>query len=156
MKLKNSFASLLLAAVVMLSLAACKAKVKDADVKVAVETAIAVVPGVKAEVTEGVVTLTGTVADEAAKLAAENAAKTAKDVKSVTNNIAVVPPVIAEDTVLVNGISAVVANYKTVTSSIKDGIVTLTGEIKKADLPKLLQEVTKLNPKKIDNQLTIK
>jgi hypothetical protein len=35
-------------------------------------------------------------------------------------------------------------------------VITLTGEIKKADLPKLLQKISALKPVKIDNQLTVK
>ena len=41
-------------------------------------------------------------------------------------------------------------------ADVKDGVVTLTGEIKKASLPKLMQSLMALKPKKVDNKLTVK
>ena len=45
---------------------------------------------------------------------------------------------------------------KWVKTEVKDGIVWLSGEIKKADLPKLMMVLNSLKPKKIENKLTIK
>ena len=39
---------------------------------------------------------------------------------------------------------------------LKDGVVTLTGDIKRAELQKLMMTLHTLKPKKIDNKLTIK
>jgi hyperosmotically inducible protein len=39
---------------------------------------------------------------------------------------------------------------------VKDGVVTLTGEINKTDLPRVMQALSALNPKKIDNKATVK
>jgi hypothetical protein len=50
----------------------------------------------------------------------------------------------------------VVKDYAGVTATINDGIVTLTGEIKKADLQKLMMALNSLKPKKVDNKLVIK
>jgi len=47
-------------------------------------------------------------------------------------------------------------DFPTVKSSVKDGVITLTGEIKRADLKKLITTLHSLKPKKIDNQLTVK
>jgi osmotically-inducible protein OsmY len=46
-------------------------------------------------------------------------------------------------------------DFAGVTAAVNDGIVTLTGTIKKADLPKLMQSVSSLKPKKIENKLTV-
>jgi hyperosmotically inducible protein len=137
-----------------LSIQACKPK--DADIKTAVDTAIASVSGVSSSVTEGVVTLSGTVAEEATKVTAENAAKAVKGVKSVTNNISVVVPVISGDVVLNEAIKTAMAAFPTVQAVAKDSIITLTGEIIRADLQKVIQAAQSLRPKKVENQLTIK
>ena len=38
----------------------------------------------------------------------------------------------------------------------KDGVVTLTGEIQKTALPKVMQALSALDPKKIENKATVK
>ncbi len=43
-----------------------------------------------------------------------------------------------------------------VTATVDNGEVTLTGTITKKKLPKLMQSVQALNPKKVNNNLTIK
>jgi osmotically-inducible protein OsmY len=133
---------------------ACKPK--DADIQKGVETAIAAVNGVSSSVSDGVVTLSGTVASEDAKAAAETSAKGVKGVKSVSNNIQVVAPVIASIDVLTEGLKTALAAFTGVTGTVKDSVVTLTGEIKRADLQKVMQAVQALRPKKVENQLTIK
>lgn len=79
--------------------------------------------------------------------------------KSVVNNLTVVPPapiISASDQAIIDGLVAALKDNPTVTSAVKDGIITLTGEVKKADLPKILQKISTLKPVKIDNQLTVK
>jgi osmotically-inducible protein OsmY len=138
----------------LFSLQACSPK--DADIQKGVETAIASVSGVSASVTEGVVTLTGTVATDDARMAAETAAKAVKGVKSISNNIEVVPPIIASIDALTEGLKTALAPYSGVTGTVKDSVVILTGEIQRADLQKVIQAVQALRPKKVENQLTIK
>lgn len=137
-------------------------KPKDADIKAAVEKSIAAVPsltGTTVEVKEGVVTLAGEVKDEASKALAETTAKTVKGVKSITNNLSVPAPapiVIATDEALIKSVKDATKDYPTVMTSIKDGVVSLTGEIKKESLPKLMMALSALKPKKIENKLTVK
>ena len=136
-----------------LLLAGCKPK--DADIKAAVDTAIATVSGVTAEVTDGVVTLSGTVASEASKTAAETAAKAVKGVKSISNTISVVVPQISSDEVLTNGVKTALAAFADVQAAVKDSIITLTGKVKRADLQKVIEAAQSLRPKKVENQMTI-
>ena len=137
-------------------------KPKDADIQKAVQTAIAANPdaaGVAAVVEKGVVTLTGEVKDEAASVALNALAAGQKGVKSVVNSLTVVPPapvISASDQVLIDGLITALKDNPTVTTAVKDGIITMTGEVKKADLPKILQKISALKPVKIDNQLTVK
>ena len=144
------------------ALPACKAKVSDAELKTSVEAAIAANPalsGVTAEIANGVATLTGTVADDAAKAAAETAAKGVKGVSSVVNNIVVAPPpppVISGNEQLQRAVTDAIKDNPTVQATVADSIVTLTGEIKKADLPRLMQKVQATRPKKVEQKLTVK
>lgn len=137
-------------------------KPKDADIKAAVEKSIAADPslaGTTVDVKEGVVTLAGEVKDEASKALAETTAKAVKGVKSITNNLSVPAPapiVIAADEALIKSVKDATKDYPTVMTSIKDGVVSLTGEIKKESLPKLMMALSALKPKKIENKLTVK
>ena len=152
----------MLALAIMVAVGATSCKPKDADIQKAVQTAIAANPdaaGVAAVVEKGVVTLTGEVKDEAASVALNALAAGQKGVKSVVNSLTVVPPapvISASDQVLIDGLITALKDNPTVTTAVKDGIITMTGEVKKADLPKILQKISALKPVKIDNQLTVK
>ena len=47
-------------------------------------------------------------------------------------------------------------DYPNVTATVNNGEVTLTGSVKRDDLPKLMQRVQALNPTKVNNNLSIK
>ncbi|PYF77353.1 BON domain-containing protein [Pedobacter nutrimenti] len=153
MKTNNSF--MIAAVAVCLFFSGCKPK--DADIQAAVQAKET--SGITVAVTKGEVTLTGEVADDAAKAKAEEIAKAEKGVKSVLNNImvkTVAPVVIAEDPVLQKNVADAVKDFPTVKADVKEGVVTLTGEIQKTSLIKLMQRLSVLKPKKIDNKLTVK
>jgi hyperosmotically inducible periplasmic protein len=142
----------------------CKQKTTDADIKTAVDNAIVAnssLSGTYTDVKDGVVTLSGEVKDDAAKTSAEDAAKGVNGVKSVVNNLTVAPVqapvVITADDPLKASVDATIKAYSGVKATVQDGVVTLTGEIKKANLQKLMMALNALKPKSIDNtQLTIK
>src|SRR5678816_838102 len=146
------------------TLAACNSKTSDADVKTSVDNAIAAnsdLSGTYTEVKDGVVTLTGQVKDETAKSLAETTAKGVKGVKSVNNNLTVAPPPaapveITADDPLKASVDNTIKDYPGVAATVKDGVITLTGQIKRADLQNLMKALNTLKPKKIENQLTIK
>jgi len=146
------------AVVTTLFFAACSPK--DGDIQTAVKAKEAA--EVSVAVTKGEVTLTGEVADEAEKAKAETIAKAEKGVKSVVNNLTIkptmssAPVVIADDSALVKNVTDATKDFPTVQTSVKDGVVTLKGEISKSSLVKLMQQLSVLKPKKIDNQLTVK
>jgi osmotically-inducible protein OsmY len=137
-------------------------KPKDADIQKNVATAIGAYPGVQVTVTDGVATLSGEVADEATRAAAEAAAKGVKGVKSVTSNLTVTPPpapvVINPDTTLQETANSAISalSLPKVQAAVQDGVITLTGEIKKSELQGLMMKLNELKPKKIENKLTIK
>lgn len=139
----------------------CTSKVKDTDIKTSVQTALQGNPdltGVNVTITDGVATLSGEVKDESTKSAAEQAVKGIKGVKSVTNQItvAVPPPVeISADSQLTTSVNDAIKDHPGVTATVSDGVITLTGQIKRADLQTLMQKLNALNPKKVDNKLTV-
>ncbi|MEX6687559.1 BON domain-containing protein [Danxiaibacter flavus] len=143
---------------------------KDADIKANVEKAIQADPmasmgTLTVDVMNGVATIGGECKDGECKAKREEIAKGVKGVKSVVNNSTVMapppPPVqapvtISADEPLSKNVTDAIKDHPGVEASVKDGVVTLTGEIKRADLPKLMQKLSALKPKKIENKLTIK
>lgn len=156
MKIMKSMAVIAL----ILSVLFIGCKPKDADILKAVEKSFAAetsLNGTTINVSEGVVSLSGQLKDETARTLAETKAKAEKGVKSVINNITIAAPVlIAVDEVLTKAVKDAVKDYPTVVAVINDGVVSLTGEIKKEALPKLMMGLSSLKPKKIDNKLTVK
>ncbi|MNI68071.1 periplasmic protein [compost metagenome] len=154
MKTTNFLMSMVIAAT--LFFAGCKPK--DAAIQAAIQAKEAT--GITVAVTKGDVTLTGVVDDETAKAKAEEIAKAEKGVKSVINNLTIkpveAPVVISEDTVLIKNVADATKDFPTVKAEVKDGVIVLTGELKKASLITLMQHLSALKPKKIDNKLTIK
>ncbi|AEW02623.1 hypothetical protein A4D02_01255 [Niastella koreensis] len=157
--------TLLFVFITLFSLYACGPK--DSNIQAAVETAIknnAAVTGISASVQDGVVTLSGECKDEASKSAVEAEAAKVKGVKRVVNNCTITPPpmqqqapvTISPDDTLSKNVKDAIAGYPGVNATVTDGVVTLTGEIKRANLQKLMMSLQSLHPKKINNKLTIK
>lgn len=146
------------AAALGLALAACGRK--DADVKADADKAVSGMQGVTVDVANGVATISGQFADSAAKTAGESAVKGVKGVKSVVDNATVAPPpapvVISPDDSLRTNVSAALKDFPTLSADVKGGVVTLTGEIQRAALPKVMQALSALHPKKIENKATVK
>ncbi len=161
MKKKTQIWSLLFAFGFTLLFSACKPS--DEKIAESVKAKVsAVSPAINSAVKDGVVTLTGEVADEATKAAAIAAIQGEKGVKEVVNNLTVPPPppppvVINPDDVLRSGIDAAfkAKGITGISSSVSNGEVTLTGNVKKADLQKVMQAANELKPKKVVNQMVI-
>ena len=157
-------------AVISLSVLLFSCGPKDADVQSAVETSLKAnseLSGLTASVKDGVVTLSGETKSESAKAQAEEITKSVKGVKNVINNstVAAPPPppvepapvITAADEALIKGVSDIIKDFPGVKADVKEGVIILTGEIKRASLQKLMPMLHSLNPKSIDNnKLTIK
>ena len=164
-RINRVLALLLMVFFLIASVTSCKQKTSDADLKTSVEQALAGTGGSLAranvDVKDGVVTLTGEVTTEVERASAETFAKGVNGVKSVVNNLTVAPPpsapvVITADDPLRTSVDATIKTYPGVSATVQDGVVTLTGEIKRADLQNLMAALNTLKPKKIENKLTIK
>jgi hypothetical protein len=141
---------------------------KDADIKTAVEeklksnTEMGSMASVS--VNKGVVTLSGECKDQACHAQCESLAKSAKGVKSVVSNMTIAaamtqtaPVEIATESALTQGVNDATKDFPGVQANVSaDGVITLTGDIKRSDLTTLMQSLNTLKPKKIENQLTIK
>ena len=155
-----------LVAVLMTVLIGCKPS--DEKLTATVSQALNANPSlsvVSASVKEGVVTLSGEVDDDALKASAESIAAAVKGVKSVTNALTVKPKgpspeelKKAADDALVAKVVENFSKYKVegITATASDGIVTLTGEIKRANLQNALKAAMESGASKVENQLTIK
>lgn len=139
-------------------------KPKDADIKSAVEAKLTAKPDMSntmVSVNDGVATISGECMDETCKADCEKMTSEVKGVKSVVNNLTVPPPppppvAVTVDETLKNGVNDALKDFSTVTADVTDGIVTLTGSIKKNDLPKVMMAISSLKPMKIENKLTVK
>ncbi len=135
----------------------CKSKMKDADIAAAAEAAIADKPdlkGVSVEVKDGIATISGEVKDAGAQTAAQSTVAAVKGVKSVQNNVSIAtapPPVaITPDDPLAAGVRDATKDFPTVTATVKDGVIAVSGELKAADWKRLKMALDGLKPKKVD------
>ena len=164
--MKKTTTSILLMGVLALSISftACKKKVKDADIKAAIETALKADPmGANTMVTvdKGVATITGECKDDMCKASCEKIVAGVKGVKSVVNNCNVaaapMPVMNGDDEALTKGLMDALKDNSTVKSSVANGKIVLTGEISKAKWVALKQMLDKLKSKGYDLAgLTIK
>jgi hyperosmotically inducible periplasmic protein len=154
---KINFLVLVAVAALAISFTACKSKPKDADIKAAVEKALSadgmdgMIKGSSVTVEKGVATISGECKDAECKASCEKAVAAIKGVKSVVNNCTVMPPIeVAADDPLTKSVMDAIKSFSGVTANVKDGIVSLGGAIKKADLQKLMMALNALKPKKIE------
>ncbi|HWK02609.1 MAG TPA: BON domain-containing protein [Puia sp.] len=140
---------------------------KDASILAAIDSKkkdMKEMSGITASVDKGVVTLSGEYANADSKSMCEQSVKGIPGVKQVVDNCTVAPPppppsapvVIAADDPLTKDVADAIKDYPGVSATVKDGEVTLNGDIKRASLQKLMMSLHTLKPKRINNQLTIK
>ncbi len=154
----NRWMLLLLAiALIGSTVTGCKSKVKDEDVRTAVQTAFQANPetaGLMVDVKDGVATVSGEAKDEAAKAKATELATGVKGVKSVQNNVTVAPPPapveITADDPLTAAVRDATKDFPTVTATVNDGVIAVTGELKSASWKKLKPALDGLKPKRVD------
>lgn len=161
MKLTRNF--LFLFAFTSLLFVSCKPK--DSDFQTKIEQSLNASPetsGVTVDVKDGTATLNGEVKDQEAREKAGRAARDVNGIKNVENHITVTPAVVEapvqinSDNTLTQGVKDATKDFPTVTANVNDGVIVLTGSIKRSDLQNLMMSLNTLNAKKIENNLTIK
>jgi len=152
--------------VLMILLVSCKPS--DDKITEAVQKALSANPSlspVMASVKEGIVTLSGEVESDELKAMAATALSGIDGVKSVVNSVTVKPkgPSPEElkkmaDDALMSKVNENFATYKVegITATVSDGIVTLTGDVKRADLQNVMKAAMESGATKVENQMTIK
>lgn len=78
-------------------------------------------------------------------------ADTTLEDKSTNSNVEV-----SSDATLRTNVDNVIKSYDGVSAEVKDGVVTLRGNVKQEDLQPLIMKVQELKPRKVENQLVIK
>jgi hyperosmotically inducible periplasmic protein len=156
---------ILLASVMVLGAVACKKKLKDADIQASIETVLSAdadMKGTMVTVKDGVATISGECKDEACKAKCEDAVAKVEGVKSVVNNCTVTPPAPVVPPVsdaLSQAIADAVKDFPGVKTQLTDGVLTLTGEIERASLQKLMMGLNALKSmglKKIESAGLVK
>jgi hyperosmotically inducible periplasmic protein len=161
----KKIATLIMTLAVLAILGACTPsdeKITEA-VKVALSTNASLSP-VMASVKEGIVTLSGEVENDELKALAESTLSGVKGVKSVVNNVTVKPkgPTAEElkqmaDGALLASVNAAFSKYSVtgITATVVDSVVTLTGDVKRADLQNAMKAAMETAPKKVENKMNI-
>lgn len=143
--------------VLILGTISCNKKPKDAAIQASIESVLSAdadMANMMVTVKDGVATLSGECKDEACKAKCEAAVAKVEGVKSVVNNCTVAPPAPVVPPVsdaLSQAVADAVKDFPGVQTSLTDGVLTLTGEIKRADLQKLMQALNALRPLGIKN-----
>jgi len=159
--MKNFSKVLLLGLAVALtssSMPGCKAKVKDDDLETSVHAALQANPetaGLRADVKDGIATVSGEVKDQSGKTAATELAAGVKGIKSVENNVTVAAPPppqveITADDPLSKAVKDATKDFPTVTATVNDGVISVSGELKSDAWKKLKMALDALKPKKVD------
>jgi hyperosmotically inducible periplasmic protein len=156
--MRAKFLTVLMLAIAVMAVACGKS---DADITKAVTDKLKAdgVAGVTATVKDGVVTLTGEVADVTVKSKAEASAKAVEGVKSVTNSVTTKPlptaTPAAADPALTGKITEDLkkAGCTGATVTVVNGKVTVTGEVPSAKYATCIQTIQQSGITGIDNQL---
>lgn len=161
MKAFRLFSMLTLVLVLGAGMTSCSS-VSDADLQTQIQETLAANPeaaGVTVTVNDKVATLTGTVKDDATKAYIDSIVGEVKNVKAVVNNLEVVPPApdyTALDEAINASLPEILKDYPKLSATVQDGVVTLTGEAKQADIDSVMQKISALNPVEIVNNATVK
>lgn len=103
---------------------------------------------------EGVVTLNGECQGENCADSAAALVRNIEGVKDVVNNVKEVA--IETDYTLRSSVQGVISKYAGVQADVAAGVIVLRGQIDRAQLQPLMNELSALSPKKIDNQMAVK
>lgn len=142
-------------------LTACN-NVKDSDLEAKAIEVLATMPdadNIDVTVTDKVATLSGSVEDDMTKNYVESTVQGVKGIKSIVNNIMIIPPApdyTEMDATLREALPDALKDHPTVIAEVKDGVILLTGEVKEKDLPMVMEKVYALNPEKVENNITVK
>ena len=108
--------------------------------------------GITSTVNEGIVTLTGMCEGDNCVTAIEKDVAGIKGVSKVENNISKDN---STDMTMRTSLQSILIKYPGVQADVTSGVIVLRGTIDSDNLQPLMSDLTKLNPEKIDNQLSV-
>lgn len=163
--MRNKHLSTAILCMVIAAMVACKSQPSDAKLREKVSQELSATPEITGDVSEGVVTLAGTVTDDATRAGAEASVKAIEGVKSVINNVMVAAPPLPVPDVATNpgdealrsGITNIAKDFPDADIKVEGGVITVTGKLSAAKWRVLKQALDALHPQKVDaTGLTIK
>ncbi len=161
------FTKLLLTIAITATVGLAGCKPNDAAIQAAMETkakADTDLSALSVVVKDGVATLGGELKTEAAKAKIPSLSTDVKGLKSTIDNTTVAVPVAAQapivitaDDPLTKAVTDATKDYPTITATVKEGVIAVTGTIAADKWKKLKMNLDGLHPKKVDGSaLTIK
>lgn len=154
----------LIAIIFLMNMMLLACQPSDKALKAAVNEKLSMIPGISADVKNGVVTLSGEVSDEVAKSAAEDALKGMKGVKSIQDSIRIkvvmplTPPVVhTPEELLKKALDSVysVNGFNDITVVVTKDEIVLNGTAKRKQLNKAVQLAQRLANRKVTNEIKI-
>lgn len=137
---------------------------KDEDVQSAVQAVISggACVGVSSKVDDGTVTLSGDCKDQQSITVLETQLREVHGVKKIVNNVKISDPeivvadpgtlTISNADTLTAGVRKIIKDYPSVQATVSDSVVSLSGELKKTESEKLINEIKGLKPKSVDSK----
>lgn len=169
--------TLAIASLMFISIGIFSCKPSDEELKEEVNEKLSHIPGITADVKNGVVILSGEVSDEVAKSAAEDALKGLKGMTSVQDNITVKTTIATpapvptpslpspspeaepnRDAIMKRSLDSVYAarRFTNVRVTVSDGEVVLSGSVKRKNVRNMLQIAQQFSAKKVTNNVQVK
>lgn len=140
----------------LISITACNNEPDDKEIKTSVDKQLqedSKYKNVQATVSNGVVTLSGDCEGENCAGEIAGKIKENNDIDSVQNNIRQMGT--ETDLTLRSSIQTIISKYNGVQADVASGVVVLRGNINRDQLQPLMNEISNLQPKKIDNQMVV-
>jgi osmotically-inducible protein OsmY len=167
---RSSIAVLFLALGLSLSFTSCKKEPKDGDIQKVIMEKLANMPdmaGISASVKDGVATITGECANADVCTSVVAMVENTPGVKSVVKSCTVKPeevktpetPVVPKEmSALEQSVKDAIKDNPSVSAELVDGVIVLSGEIQKKDVPTLMRKLKSMEGiKSVDQSgLTIK
>jgi hyperosmotically inducible periplasmic protein len=141
----------------VVALASCGSR-SDEDIQKAVNEKLGATSGamrgnVTATVKNGVVQLSGTCETQNCADSVASVVKEVDGVKSVENKVQQTQA--ETDFTLRTSVQTIISKYQGVQADVSGGVIVLRGLLSRDQLQPLMNELSALNPKKIDNQLAV-
>jgi osmotically-inducible protein OsmY len=111
--------------------------------------------GVSYMVADGIVSLTGKCPTQKAKDEVEKTVRDISIVKDIVSTIEIAPVILGADQALKESVDSVLMHYARVQAVVMDSTVLVRGVVEQKDLQELMSGLQSLQPRKLDNQLTV-